>query len=132
MMADSRLQNADGKSRTRQEMEQRLLAFAAAAMRLVGRLSRSVEGRYVAGQLMRSAASSGANYHEACAAESRADFVHKLQVALKELRESEYWLRLAAQATLLPSTTLSPLQDEADQLIRIIAKSVVTAKSHLS
>lgn len=113
----------------RQELEQRLLIFAAQCMKLTGRLSRTVEGRYVSGQLMRSSASAGANYQEACAAESRADFVHKLQIVLKELRESEYWLKLMRCGAIIPESASAPLLTEAEQLVRILAKSVITTKS---
>jgi four helix bundle protein len=113
----------------RQELEQRLLVFAAHCMKLTGRLSRTVEGRYVSGQLMRSSASAGANYQEACAAESRADFVHKLQIVLKELRESEYWLKLMRCGAIIPESASAPLLTEAEQLVRILAKSVITTKS---
>jgi four helix bundle protein len=78
---------------------------------------------------MRSSASAGANYQEACAAESRADFVHKLQLVLKELRESEYWLKLMGRGSLLPESVTSSLLAEAGQLVRILAKSVITTKS---
>jgi four helix bundle protein len=88
-----------------------------------------MEGRYVIGQLMRSSASAGANYQESCAAESRADFVHKLQIVLKELRESEYWLKLMGRGSLLPDAATGPLLAEAEQLVRILAKSVITTKS---
>ena len=86
------------------DIGERLLEFAVACLKLTGKLGRTAAGRYVAGQLMRSSASAGANYSEACGAESRADFAHKLQLVLKELRE-------------------------ADELARIIAKSVLTVKS---
>ena len=131
-MSDCRLQTANVKVTARQELEDRLLRFAAACLKLVGRLGRTAEGRYISGQLMRSGASAGANYHEACAAESRADFCHKLQITLKELRESEYWLRLLRQAALVPEPATAALQDESGQLVRIIARSVITAKSRAS
>lgn len=108
---------------------ERLLLFAASCINLGGRMSRTMAGLYIASQLMRSAGSSGANYEEACGAESRADFVHKMQLVLKELRESGYWLRLCATAKLVPSNDLTTLLREADELTRIIAKSVMTAKS---
>jgi len=129
MISDCRLQNADSKMKLRRELEERLLSFAAECMKLTGRLSKTISGRYVAGQLMRSSASSGTNYEETCAAESRADFVHKLQLVLKELRESEYWLKLMRRGMLLPESALAPLQSEVEQLVRILAKSVVTTKS---
>ncbi len=67
---------------------------------------------------------------EARGAESRADFVHKLQVALKEAKESQYWLALVVRAELLNPGFVQVLADEADALVRILAKSVVTAKGH--
>jgi len=68
----------------------RLLELATGALRLSNRLGRTRAGRYVGDQLMRAAPSAGANYQEACGAESRADFAHKLQIVLKELREAHY------------------------------------------
>jgi len=110
-------------------LSRRLLEFAAGCIKLTNRLGRTAAGRHVAGQLVRCATSCGANYQEACGAESRADFVHKLQVVLKELRETDYWLRLTEASDLLPATELSPLLKELDELTRIMVKSVLTAKS---
>ena len=106
----------------------RLLDFASDIIRLTVRLQRTTTGRYLANQLMRSAASAGANYREACGAESKADFVHKMQIVLKELREAEYWLQLLARANVAPADTLKPLTAKVDELVRILVKSVVTAK----
>jgi len=111
------------------DLDGRLLDFATATLKLSNRLSRTPAGRYLSGQLMRSSASAGANYQEACGAESRADFVHKLQLVLKELRESGYWVRLIARSGLVSEGGFSELLDEAQQLVKILAKSVVTAKS---
>jgi four helix bundle protein len=58
-------------------------------------------GRHIGGQLTGSGTSAGANYEEACGAERRADFIHRLQVVLKELRESFYWLCLIKKTTLI-------------------------------
>ena len=62
-------------------------------------------------------------------AESRADFTHKMQVVLKELRESEYWLRLIERTRILPTALVQRPLAEVDELIRIMVKSVVTVKS---
>jgi four helix bundle protein len=110
------------------ELSERLLAFAARCLKLCDKIGRGVAGRCVSGQLTRSSTSAGANYEEACGAESRADFLHKLQISLKEVRESRYWLRLTREAQLQPAAKLSPLMTEADELVRILSKSVVTAK----
>jgi four helix bundle protein len=78
-------------------------------------------------QIVRSATSAGANYQEARHAESRADFVHKIGVAAKELGETLYWLRLLDKLGLLP--TGSGLPREADELIAILVASARTARS---
>jgi len=111
-----------------QILSARLLDFAANSIRLSVKLTKTASSRYIANQLMRSCASSGANYEEACGAESKADFIHKMQLVLKELRESLYWLRLIEKSELVPNKDLLPVQNEADQLVKIIAKSVITAK----
>ena len=69
-----------------------------------------------------------ANYEEACAAESKRDFVHKLGICLKEIRETRIWLRFAGRRELLPQSRLDDLIDESEQLARIIGKSIATTK----
>lgn len=113
----------------RKDLSERLLDFAAGIIRLLSRLNKTAVGRHIGNQLMWSATSSGANYEEACGAESRADFIHKMQLVLKELRESLYWLKLVKRASLISDEDLQPLLSEAEELVRIIAKSIITAKS---
>jgi four helix bundle protein len=78
--------------------------------------------------LLRSGTSAGANYQEPRAAESRQDFVHKLQIALKETRESHYWLRLIAVARIVPAAKLTEITDESEQLVAILSKAVARTK----
>lgn len=111
-------------------LEERLLDFAARTGLVVDALPDTRMGRHVAGQLVRCGTSPAPNYAEGCAAESRADFVHKLGIVLKELRESRVWLRLIVKAKLLPSKKLISLIDECSQLMNIIGKSIVTAKTN--
>src|SRR6266487_4531015 len=87
-------------------------------------------GRHIAGQLVRCGTSPAPNYEEACAAESRADFIHKLLIALKELRESRCWIRLIMRADLLPQARMTGLLEECCQLGNILGQSVVTAKAN--
>ena len=82
----------------------------------------------MAGQLVRSGTSPAPNYNEGRAAESRDDFCHKLGIALKEMRESHVWLLLIVKAGLLPRHRLNELVDECDQLARILASSILTAR----
>jgi len=110
------------------ELSERLWDFAARVGKVVDALPDSRLGRHVAGQLVRSGTSAPPNYDESGAAESRADFVHKLSVALKELRETRGWLRFVVKAELLPEKQMAGHVDEAEQLCRILGKSVLTAK----
>jgi four helix bundle protein len=105
-----------------------MLTFAARVGKVVDALPDSRLGRHIAGQLVRSGTSPAPNYAEACGAESRRDFIHKLQICLKELRESKCGLKLILRAELLPNKLLHLLLDECDQLISIVVKSIVTAK----
>jgi four helix bundle protein len=112
----------------RNDLEERLLDFGARVIRLVEALPKSVAGRRLGDQLLRSGTSVGANFEEAQAAESKEDFVHKLQVALKEARESTYWLRLIARSKLLKPERVDGLIDESQQIRAILSKSVATVK----
>ncbi len=112
----------------KRNLSERLLDFAASSIELSVRLNKTVIGRHIANQLMRASSSSGANYEEACGAESKADFIHKMQIVLKELRESLYWLKLAQRTKLVSSNDSHLLLDESDELVKIVAKSIITAK----
>jgi four helix bundle protein len=113
---------------TPDDLTERLLEFAVRVGKVVNALPPTRLGRHIAGQLVRSGTSPGPNYQEGCAAESRADFVHKLTICLKELRESHFWIRLIIKSNLLPEARLNDILDECAQLSRILAKSVVTAE----
>jgi len=106
-----------------------LWQFAARVGKVVDALPDTRLGRHVAGQLIRSGTAAAPNYDEGCAAESRADFVHKLGVALKEQRETCGWLGFIIIAKLLPAKRVALLLDEGKQLTKIIGRSIVTAKS---
>ena len=75
------------------EISERLMDFATRIIRLAEALPKTVIGKHIYGQIIRSGTSAGANYEEARAAESNSDFAHKMSLALKELRETKYWLR---------------------------------------
>lgn len=113
------------------DLSERLLLFAVRVGKLVNALPASRLGRHVAGQLVRSGTSAPPNYEEARAAESRADFIHKLSIVLKELRESRIWLRFIILAELLKPAQAQPLLAECEELCLIIGKSIVTAKTRV-
>lgn len=110
-------------------LSERLLTYGSEIIRSVaGKLEKTAVGRHISLQIVRAATSAGANYEEACGAESRKDFIHKMQIVLKELRESVYWLKLINKSGLC--NTLDILMKEADELVRIFSSSVVTAKNN--
>ena len=112
----------------RYDLEERLLEYAERIIRLVEKLPDTRAGNHVAGQLLRSGTSALPNHGEAQAAESQWDFLHKLRICLKELRESLRWLRLVQRAPLLKPALVEPLALETDELIRIFRSSIKTAE----
>ncbi len=113
------------------DLEERLIDFAVRIIKLSESLPKTVIGKHIAGQLIRSGTSPAPNYGEAQSAESRADFIHKMRIALKELRESRVWLLIIMKANLItPVSKLDPLLDENNQLISIFVTSVGTAKKN--
>jgi len=112
------------------DLTERLLEFGARIGKVVDALPDTKMGRHIAGQLVRCGTSPIANYSDACGAESRNDFVHKLGIALKELRESNGWLRLIVKGELLQTSQMAGIIDECGQLMNIVGKSIVTAKTN--
>ncbi len=111
---------------TPRDLEERLLDFGAAICESLRRLPPDLVGVHVGRQLVRSATSPAANYAEARGAESRRDFVHKLQICLKELRETSVWLRLGRR--LCEGVFAERLLDECNELIAMFVKSINTSK----
>ena len=110
-------------------LEDRLLEFASAVIDLSESLPDTRAGNHVAGQVLRSGTSSYPNHGEAEAAESREDFIHKLKICLKELRESRRWARLIKRKGWVKNeATLLFILAESEELIRIFHSSIQTAK----
>ncbi len=115
-----------------EKLNMRLLDFTVKVINLIQELPKNTVGQHIGNQLMRAVTSPGANYEEACGAESRRDFCHKMGIVLKELKESRYWLRLAQRVPLIkPLSRFDPLLDEVEQLIAIFAKSINTARDKI-
>ena len=111
------------------DLEERLLEFASVVIDLSEKLPRTRAGNHVAGQILRSGTSPYPNHGEAEDAESRDDFVHKLKICLKELRETRRWTRLVRRkAWAKDDPTLVFVLSEADELIRIFYSSIQTAR----
>ena len=116
--------------RSRYNLEDRLIKFGAAVCRTCEQLPSSVLGKHVGAQLIRSATSPAANYGEVQGAESRRDFIHKLGICLKELRETRSWLKFIVEMDHCPGETLQTVLKECEELLAIIASSIRTARSN--
>ena len=113
------------------DLQDRFVDFAVRIIRLSEAIPETKAGKHICSQLLRSGTSPAPNYGEAQSAESKADFIHKLKIALKELRETEIWLKIIVRAKLIkPAEQLTAILQETDELIAILFKSVETAKKH--
>jgi len=108
------------------DIQERLIEFAVAVIQLTSQLPKTQAGKHVSGQLLRSGTSPAPNYGEARGAESTKDFVHKLGVVLKELNESEIWLKIIIKSKMLPTEIINPVANECSELCKIIASSIRT------
>jgi four helix bundle protein len=107
------------------------LAFASAVIDLSEKLPASRAGNHVAGQILRSGTAPYPNHGEAEAAESREDFIHKLKICLKELRETRRWARLIDHKQWAKDDpTLLLVCSECEELIRIFFSSIQTAQKN--
>ena len=79
-------------------------------------------------QILRSGTSVGANIHEAVASESKKDFIHKLGIAVKEARETSYWLNLLKDSEYITSDEFNKLSNSCDEIIRILNSIILTTK----
>jgi four helix bundle protein len=116
----------------KQELEDRLIDFAAAIIIVASKFEKNYAGNHLSGQIIRSGTSPALNYGEAQSAESPKDFIHKMGICLKELRESFVCLKIIEKAKL--STEINDLQNakkEVNELISIFVASIKTAKTNL-
>jgi four helix bundle protein len=107
---------------------ERTVAFSLRLVRLFRELESDGAGRILGRQLLRCGTSIGANVHEAQAGQSKADFIAKLSVAHKEAEETVYWLRLVKESGLVPASRMVPLEDETQQIARVLAAILLSAK----
>ncbi len=112
--------------------QERLVLFAVRIIDLVTCLPKTTAGRHIAGQLLRSGTSPAPNFAEAPGAESRADFVHKLRVAVKELNETGIWLLVILKARMAPEALVTGLAKEIRELGRMLSASIRTAQARVS
>jgi four helix bundle protein len=113
------------------QLEERLIDFASLIIRFCTEIPKTPAGRHIAFQILRSGTSPAPNYAEARGAESRADFIHKLGIAQKELNETAVWLRVLLRTAAEKSETIVAILQENQELARIIATTVRTARERL-
>ena len=114
------------------DLEERLLDFAVRIIEIVEALPDTRTGNHIAGQLLRCGTSAAPNYGEAQSAESRKDFVHKMKICLKELRETNIWLKIIRRRNLFKrKNELEAAIVECNELISIFVKSIKTAKKNM-
>jgi four helix bundle protein len=112
------------------EFEDRLVRFAVSIVRLTAQLPQTFQAKHVATQLLRSGTAGAPNYGEARAAESRADFIHKLKISLKELNETAVWLRIVQGSFDLNADSMARLISENRELCKILVASIQTARNN--
>ena len=113
------------------DLQERLIDYAVRIIKMSEKLPNAKTGNHIRTQILKSGTSPAPNYGEAQSAESKSDFIHKLKVALKELRETEAWLKIIVKAELIkPTSKLTPLLKETDELISIFVTSIQTAKEN--
>jgi four helix bundle protein len=112
------------------DLEDRLISFAVLVCRVAATLPPNREGKHVAGQLVRCGTAAAPNYGEAQSAESRKDFIHKMRVCLKELRETRVWLRFTNEFGIGDPDSVEGALEESGQLVRIFVKSIQTAEAN--
>jgi four helix bundle protein len=135
MNIEHRTSNIEHRSNGRVfDLEERLLEFAARVVRLAEKLPRTRAGNHVAKQFLRSGTSALPNHGEAQSAESPDDFVHKMRICLKELREALRWLKLIRRVPLIKQMSdvgeIDSLTGETVELTRIFAASIRTAENN--
>jgi four helix bundle protein len=114
-----------------QELEDRLIDFAVMVIDIVEALPNSKAGIHIAGQLVRSGTSPAPNYGEARSAESRRDFIHKMKISLKELRETLIWLKVILRKKMAERSIMISAISECDEIISLFVASTKTADSRI-
>ncbi len=108
-----------------------MIGFAVRVLKVAEELPNTRIGNHISSQLIRSGTSPAPNYGEACAAESPKDFIHKMKIGLKELRETAVWMKMICRKPLIqPTDRLTPLIAECDELTSIFVTSIRTVRQN--
>ena len=114
-----------------EDLKRRTKQFALRVLKLVAALPRTLAGKTIGGQLVRSGTSVGANYRAACRARSKLEFIAKIGIVEEEADESAFWMELIIESELLKLQQVQPLLDEANELAKIMASSRKSASDSL-
>jgi four helix bundle protein len=115
------------------DIRERTFEFAVRIVKLCQHLDRKPGvPRTLSHQLLKAGTSVGANVEEAQGGQSKADFISRNAIALKEARETHFWLRLLIAARILPENNLASLRDEANEIQRILGSIVIRSRQHSS
>ncbi len=114
-----------------EEIKKRTKQFGLRCIKVVESLPNTRTGEVLGKQLLRSATSVGANYRSACRAQSKPTFISKIAIAIEEADESQFWLEMIIEASLMSQKKLAALLKESDELIAILTASSKTAKRNL-
>jgi len=124
------VRESEGGYSSRPPLMRRTMDFALRIIRLFAALPKSTESKVIGNQLLRSGTSVGANLREASRARSKPEFISKMEIALMEIEETEYWLELMGEAKIIPVKRLESIMDEARQLNRILTTIVINSKKN--
>ena len=113
------------------EVRDRSYSFALRIFKLCRFLEKDRSARIIANQLLKSGTSIGANVEEALGGQTRKDFIAKMSIALKEARETNYWLRILHYSETIPTERISNIIDESEQIIKILAKIIISSKESM-
>ena len=117
---------------TTEKLKGRIRQFGIRVMKMSDHMPKRYSALVISKQIIRSATSAGANYRAACRSKSARDFINKMKIVEEELDETEYWLGLIEEMEFLPPAKLTELRKEANELLSIIVKGIMTAKTNLN
>ncbi|MBQ8675379.1 MAG: four helix bundle protein [Bacteroidaceae bacterium] len=113
------------------ELRERMTTFAVRIVKMVDSMPQTTAGLAIARQIVRSGTSPSANYRAACLAKSDKDFINKLKMVEEELDETSHWLDIIMRSNMMNTSRLQPLSQECNELLNIIAKSIITTKTRM-
>ncbi|MBQ9176612.1 MAG: four helix bundle protein [Bacteroidaceae bacterium] len=113
------------------ELRERMTTFAVRIVKMVDSMPQTTAGLAIARQIVRSRTSPSANYRAACLAKSDKDFINKLKMVEEELDETSHWLDIIMRSNMMNTSRLQPLSQECNELLNIIAKSIITTKTRM-